>query len=117
MAPPTPLVQAANNALADPEVRERVRALHAAGAPLVDMVVELGLGASMTAQMQALVASLPADAVEGIRSATLAMLDRGGNAMPLDCDITDAQVEQGVAVAVEIVGDQTPTIRVRQIGT
>ena len=117
MAPPTQLVTTANAALADPAIRASVRELHAQGAPLVDMVMALGLGASMTAQMRAVVESLPADAVEGIRSATLAMLDRGEQAMPLDCTITDDQVNQGVTVVVAIVDETVPTIRVRQTTT
>lgn len=94
------LVIATNDALADPEVQARVREMHAENMPLLDMVHALGLGGDMSAEIRATLQSLSPDVVAGIRRATLAALDSGQTEMPLDCDITEAQVANGIDVDV-----------------
>jgi hypothetical protein len=106
----TRLVVATNDALADPEVQVRVREMHAEDTPLLDMVDALGLGDDMTPEIRAVLQGLSPDVVAGIREATLDALDNGRTEMPLDCDITEAEVVAG-GVDVDVV--QSAVIRIR----
>src|SRR6185369_13233377 len=98
MLPSNPLVMAANKGLASPDFRESVRQMHAEGYPLVKMVEALGLEEDMTKRIREILDQLPADVVEGIRKATLEMLDSTEYEMPLDCTVTDAELEAGIPV-------------------
>ncbi|MDP9332384.1 MAG: hypothetical protein M3Q30_03595 [Actinomycetota bacterium] len=115
MPPGDALVMAANAALADPNVRDTVRQMHADGYALVQMVEALGLDDDMSDRIRQIVEELPPVVVDGIREATLAMLERSQFAMPLDCSVTAGQIASGVPVAVDVSQENgTPTIRVRR---
>jgi hypothetical protein len=116
MIPSNPLVMATNKSLADKNFRDSVRQMHAENYPLVAMVDALGLEDDMTARIREILENLPEDVVEGIRKATLEMLDSADYVMPLDCTVTDAELEKGVPVDVEVVPeDGRPTIHVRPL--
>jgi len=112
--PSDPLVVAANAGLGNPDFRKSVRKMHAENYPLVKMVDALGLEDDMTDQIKKILEALPEDVVDGIRRATLAMLDSGDYEMPLNCTVTDAELASGtpVDVKVEPLGGR-PTIHVR----
>jgi hypothetical protein len=117
MPPGLELVQAANAALADPTVRDAVREMHEAGAPLVQMVEALGLDDDMTTRVRVIVAELSPPVVAGIRQATVAMLDAGGGNLPIDCTVTVAQLDDGIPVTVDVQPEAgVQTIRVRPTG-
>ena len=86
------LLIAANAALADPNFRASVKQMHAEGYPLVQMVGALGLDDDMSARIRQILESLPDDVVAGIRTATLAMLDRGTYALPVICTVPAADL-------------------------
>ena len=113
MVPSNALVTAANKSLANQDFRESVRQMHAEGYPLVDMVEALGLEDDMSARIRAILVDLPADVIAQIRQATLDMLDSGNFVMPLQCAVTDSELQAGVPVAVDVTADGTKTIRVR----
>jgi hypothetical protein len=116
MVPSNTLVQAANKSLANKDFRDRVRQMHAEGYALVDMVEALGLEDDMTKRIREILLGLPADVVAGIRKATLEMLDSGNFVMPLECSVTDAELDAGVPVDVEVSPETgTDTIRIRPI--
>lgn len=115
MPPGDALVVAANAALADPNVRKSVRQMHADGYALVQMVEALGLDDEMSDRIRQIVDELPQSAVDGIREATVAMLETSQFALPLDCSVTEAQIASGAPVEVDVSQESgTPTIRVRQ---
>jgi len=108
------LVLAVNDALGDPNVRDSVRQMHAQNYPLVSMVEALGLDDDLTAPIRQILEGLTPDVVEGIRAATLAMLDTTTYQMPLRCTVTDAQLNAGVAVDVSVgLADGAQTIQVQ----
>jgi hypothetical protein len=102
-----------NARLSDPAFRQQIRDMHARGAGLVEMVELLGLAGEMSPAVQSVVEGLDAATVEAIRAATLEMLDRAGNQMPLDCDVSQADIDGGAPVSVAVTTDATPTIVVR----
>jgi hypothetical protein len=122
MSPSDPLVTAANKALNNPDVRASIRQMHAQGYPLIKMVEDLGLEDDMTVQLRQIILDLPADVVEGIRQATLQMLDEVDKtsdtdktySMPLECLVTERVIKSGDSVDVEVKSvDGRPTIRVQ----
>jgi hypothetical protein len=114
--PSNPLVMASNKALANKDFRESVRQMHAEGYPLVKMVEALGLEDDMTERIRQILTDLPPDVVEGIRKATIEMLDSSDYVMPLDCTVTDAELEEGVPVDVEVLPESgVETIHVRPL--
>jgi len=119
MSPSDPLVDAANNALKNPDVRASIRQMHKQGYPLIKMVEDLGLEDDMSAQLRQIILDLPDDVVAEIRQATLEMLDEadkaaGIYAMPLECLVNEAQIESGTPVNVEVKSvDGRQTIRVQ----
>jgi hypothetical protein len=118
MPPGLEIVVAANAALADPAVRDAVREMHDAGAPLLQMVEALGLDDEMTTRVRIIVAELPPQVIAGIRDATVAMLDAGGVDLPLDCAVTQAQLDDGVPVSVDVVPESgVSTIRIRPVAS
>ena len=84
MLPANALLMARNRGLADKDFRESVRQMHNEGYPLVKMVEALGLDDDMTERTRQILDELAPDVVEGIRRATLEMLDSGDYEMPLD---------------------------------
>jgi hypothetical protein len=112
MPPNLTIVTSANASLADPDVRERVKQMHSAGDSLVSMVEALGL--PMDDRVRQILEGLSPDVVAGIRQATLAALEAGGSALPLDCVVTEAQLGGAQAVDVDVPDvSGTRTIRVR----
>ncbi len=116
MIPTNALVMATNRGLASEDFRASVRQMHAEGYPLVKMVEALGLEDDMTARIREILNGLAPDVVEGIRQATLEMLDSTEYMMPLDCTVTDSELDQGVPVEVEVLPeDGVDTIHVRPL--
>ena len=112
MPPSDPLVRAANTALADAAVQETVKQMHAQGVPLSQMVDALGLGEEMSGRIRAILDGLAPDVVEGIRQATLAALQNPQPALPLDCQLTEPQIQ--LPVVVDVVPESgVQTIRVQ----
>lgn len=108
------IVVAANASLANPTFRDRVRKMHADGASLVQMVDALGLKNDLTDPIRKILDDLTPDVVAGIREATLDMLDSSDYAMPLDCTVTEAELNDGIAVDVEVLPEKgIETIHVR----
>jgi hypothetical protein len=103
MAPGEALVLAANKALQDADVRASIRDMHAQKYPLVRMVEALGLEDDLTKDIRKALVDLPPTVVEGIRQATLQMLDGPSDeyAMPLDCDVSNDQLESGISAHLE----------------
>ncbi len=114
MNPPLNLVNVVNSRLSDDGFREQIRTLHANQASLVDMVEALGLTSEMSGDVRAVLEGLSPAEVDGIRAATLEMLDRHESAMPLDCTVPPDAV--GTPIDVSVV-DQAGirTIQVRAI--
>jgi hypothetical protein len=109
---------ASNKALANKDFRDSVRQMHAEGYPLVQMVEALGLEDDMTDRIRQILVDLPPDVVEGIRKATLAMLDSADYVMPLDCNVTDEELDKGIPVDVEVVPEGgVETIHVRPLAS
>ena len=109
------MVSAANAALADPNVRESVKQMHAQGYGLVQMVEALGLDDDMSRPIRQILEGLSPDAVAGIRTAMLAMLETDASEMPLDCAVTKSDLDGGVRVEVGVAPVKgTPTIQVRR---
>jgi hypothetical protein len=116
MLPSNALVMATNKALASKDFRDSVREMHAEGYPLVKMVEALGLEDDMTARIREILEQLPDEVVGEIRQATLEMLDSGDYTMPLDCTVTDAELQDGIPVDVEVLPeDGKETIHVRPL--
>jgi hypothetical protein len=112
--PPLNLVTVVNSRLSDDGFRQQIRDLHAKQASLVEMVEALGLSAEMSGEVRRVLQGLPRAEVDDIRAATLEMLDRHENAMPLDCDVPETAV--GAKIAVSVVGNGGKrTIQVRAI--
>jgi hypothetical protein len=116
MMPSNALVMAANKSLASKDFRESVRQMHAEGYPLVKMVEALGLEEDMTKRIREILDQLPDEVVSEIRAATLEMLDSGDYVMPLDCTVTDTELQEGIPVEVEVLPeDGKETIHVRPV--
>ena len=111
--PSHPIVMAANADLQDAAFRDRVRALHAADTPLVKMTRELGL--DLNPDIKTILEGLKPDVVDGIRAATLQMLDSTDFTLPLDCLVTpqDTAKPKQINVSVDTV-DLKQTIHVRK---
>jgi hypothetical protein len=100
-----------NTRLTDTAFRDKIRTLHANQTPLVEMVVELGLAAQMTPPVRAVVERLGTSEVAAIRQATIDMLDRAENKLPVECDLTQDAIDSGTPVAVSIISvDHVSTI-------
>lgn len=98
----TDLVQAANAGFADPQFRETVREMHRQEYPLARMVTDLGLDDDLTDDIRAVLDSLSPEVVAKIRAATLAMLDRDEQELPLDCTIAPDELRARVPVMVDV---------------
>jgi hypothetical protein len=107
-----------NSRLADEAFRQQIRTMHANQTPLTDMVETLGLTGEMSGAVRTILEGLSKDQVEGIRRATLEMLDRAENQMPLDCDLSQTEIDAGARVAVTVVDDGGKrTVRIRANGS
>jgi hypothetical protein len=112
--PGVALVIAANEALTDPTVRDSCRQMLTDSYPLVKMVEALGLEDDLTEPIRRILEGLSADIVTAIRKAVLDMLDGTDYALPLDCNVTEAELEAGIAVDVEVIPEhEVQTIHVR----
>jgi len=112
--PGVAIVIAANEALTDPTVRDSCRQMLTDAYPLVKMVEALGLEDDLTEPIRRILEGLSADVVKGIRQAVLAMLDGKNYALPLDCNVTTAELEAGIPVDVEVLPEhEVQTIHVR----
>lgn len=108
------LITLVNLRLADRDFRDQLRTMHSNRTPLIDMVETLGLSGEMSGAVRAIVEQLEPAVVEQIRQATLAMLDTTNLAMPVDCNLTQAAIDDGSPVAVSVVDEKSrPTILVR----
>jgi hypothetical protein len=109
------LITTVNRKLADDNAfRQQIRDLHARQAPLIEMVEALGLQGQMSDAVRKIVAGLGAAEVDGIRTATLEMLDRAGNQMPVDCNLSQTEIDGGAPVTVAVVDESgVETILVR----
>ena len=110
------LITEVNRRLADAAFRDQLRTMHANQTPLIEMVDALGLSGEMSGAVRAIVEQLPSDVVAEIRQATLAMLDTKTLAMPVDCNLTEAAIDDGTPVTVAVVDEKNrPTILVRAV--
>lgn len=111
------LVTMVNARLADDGFRQQIRTMHAEQKSLIDMVQALGLAPEMSPEVRTILEGLGKAEIEGIRQATLEMLDRAENAMPLDCKLSQSEIDAGAAVAVAVVDEAGKrTVRVRATG-
>lgn len=114
MDPGGGLVTMVNARLGDPAFRQQIRDMHSSGASLVEMVERLGLVGEMSDAVRSIVQGLDANTVSAIRRATLEMLDRAENQMPLDCDLSQTEIDRGSPVSVVVVDEAgVSTIQVR----
>ncbi len=114
--PGVALVIASNASLADPSFRASVRQMLDDQYPLVKMVEALGLEDDLTDPIRKIVENLDADVVAGIRKAVLEMLDGTQYVMPIDCNVTEQELDAGVKVDVEVLPEGgVQTIHVRPI--
>jgi hypothetical protein len=98
----------------DEAFRQQIRTMHANQVPLLDMVEALGLGPLMSDVERSAVAALGPEQVDEIRKATLEMLDRAENKMPLDCNVDQKVIDGGAPVSVTVVDESGKrTVRVR----
>ena len=109
------LVGTVNTRLAEDEAfRQQIRTMHANQVPLLDMVEALGLTRLMSGAERSVVAQLGPAEVDAIRKATLEMLDRAENKMPLDCNVDQSVIDDGAPVDVTVVEESGKrTVRVR----
>jgi hypothetical protein len=90
----------------DEAFRQQIRDLHARQAPLTEMVEALGLEGEMSDAVREILAGLDAAQIDGIRKATLDMLDRAGTQMPLDCNLSKTEIDRGAPVTVAVVDEK-----------
>jgi hypothetical protein len=104
-----------NTRLSEEAFREQIRTMHADQMPLLDMVDALGLTREMSGAVRSIVQRLGPAEVDAIRKATLEMLDRAENEMPLDCTVEQSDIDGGAPVSVTVVEEEggRRTVRVR----
>lgn len=108
------LITMINARLSDDGFRQQVLAVLATDTSFVDMVEALGLAGEMSDQVRRIVESLPADVVAEIRTAVTETLDRGQSTMPVDCNLSQTEIDRGASVTVSVVDEAgNPMIRVR----
>ena len=113
--PSTALIVAVNAHLGDRHFRDSVRGMHRQSYPLVKMIEALGLEDDMSPAVREILENLSPNVVDGIRLATLEMLDRADCRLLLSCGVTDAGLDHGVAADLEIVETASAcTIEVRR---
>lgn len=97
------LVIAGNQGLKDQNFRTSLREMHENKVPLLQIVENLGLDGDMSPEVRLLLENLTPGVVDDIRQAMLDMLDRQEQIMPLDCAVTEQQLDGGTGVQVEVV--------------
>jgi hypothetical protein len=103
-----------NSRLADDGFRQQVLAVLATDTTFVDMVEALGLAGEMSDAVRRIVEGLGPDVVAKIRDAVTETLGRGQNTMPVDCNLSQTEIDRGAAVKVSVVDEAgTPTVLVR----
>jgi hypothetical protein len=108
------LITMINARLADDGFRQQVLALLATDATFVDMVEALGLAGEMSDPVRRIVEQLSPDVVAQIRAAGTETFARGQNTMPVDCNLSQTEIDRGAAVKVSVVEEAgSPTILVR----
>jgi hypothetical protein len=108
------LVTMINARLADNAFRQQVLDVLATDRPFVDIVATLGLAGEMSDAVRRIVERLPADVVAEIRTGMIATLRGGRSTLPVDCNLSQTEIDRGAAVDVTLVDEAgTPTIRVR----
>ena len=108
MSPGDNIVRAANRALKDPAVRQKVEEMHAQGASLMDMINALGLEDVFTDPVRKIVESLPNDVIAGIRHATVHTLKGGISDPPLDCRVNSDQYDHATVKVNDHEGTDHP---------
>jgi hypothetical protein len=112
--PTNALLIAINSQLANKNFRDSLRKMHDANYPLVKMIEDLGLEEDMSPALRMMIENLAPDVVDGIRRATLDMLDRGEHMLPVSWDVTDSELHHGANVEVDVVETEDGrVIRVR----
>jgi len=108
------LITNVNRQLTDAGFTDEIRAMHANQTPLIDMVEALGLGDEMSDAVRQIVGGLSTEVVAAIRQATLEMLDGPTRVMPVDCNLSQTQIDTGTPVVVSVIAeDGQETILVR----
>jgi hypothetical protein len=108
------LITMINAQLADDAFRQRVLDVLATDTTFVGMVEELGLAPEMSDAVRQIVEALPASVVAEIRVAVTENLDAGGRTMPVDCNLSQTEIDGGAPVSVAVVDEGgNPTIQVR----
>ena len=112
--PMNALVIAFNSQLDDKHFRAILHKMHDANYPLVKMIEDLGLEEDMSPALRKVVENLAPDVVDAIRGATVEALDRGERTLPVRWGVTDAELDGGVDVEVDVVEtERGRVIRVR----
>lgn len=108
------LITMINSRLADDAFRQQVIELNATDMTFVGMVEALGLAVEMSDAVRQIVENLPANVVAEIRAATTHALTAGESVMPVDCNLSQTDIDRGAPVTVAVVDEAgNPTIRVR----
>ena len=108
------LITMINSRLADDAFRQQVLAVLATDTTFVGMVEELGLAVEMSDAVRQIVEALPAKVVAEIRAAVTETLNAGQRTMPVDCNLSQTEIDRGAPVSVAVVDEAgNPTIRVR----
>lgn len=112
--PTNALLIAINSQLNSKHFRDSLRKMHDANYPFVKMVEDLGLEEDMSPDLRKMLENLAPDVVDGIRRATLEMLDRGDRVLPVSWGVTDVELDRGAEVEIDVVGaERGRVIRVR----
>lgn len=108
------LITMINAQLADDAFRQQVLAVLATDTTFVGMVEELGLAPEMSDAVRQIVEGLPSNVVAEIRVAVTQTLNAGRRTMPVDCNLSQTEIDGGAPVTVAVVDEAgSPTIRVR----
>jgi hypothetical protein len=108
------LITMINSRLADDAFRQQVVEILATDTTFVGMVETLGLAQEMSDAVRRIVESLPAPVVAEIRAAVTESLNAGTRTMPVDCNLSQTEIDRGAPVSVAVVDESgSPTIRVR----
>ena len=117
--PGVAIVIAANAQYSDPALRDSLRQMINERYPLLQMVEAMGLDDDLTDPIRKILGEVTPEVADGIRNAVLKMLDdseAGDYALPLDCTVTTEELNEGIAVEVEVLPEQgVETIHVRPL--
>lgn len=108
------LITMINARLADDAFRQRVLEVLTTDTTFVGMVEALGLAAEMSDAVKTIVENLPPRVEAEIRAAVTASINAGQRTMPVDCNLSQTEIDRGAPVTVSVVEEAgNPTIRVR----